>query len=534
MSEYVIMDFNSNDLPDAAWAATQPVGSRLFIIEGKGDSGLDTYSIAQGQGRNGTNALRITCNQITYNGQLANNLPGFFLKVGNVQRGGVFANYKNDQGYLIPRGTKANRLHIWMKFPPGFRANNIAQIQSGSTYDNLQIGTYHVDPGKITGSSDVKETDNFHMYYQVVIRHDLADNEWVHVVVGDRPSHQRGNSGADIPVNMTQSCGDFIHLFTRLYFDCTPYRANPEIAYPYDILVDSIYTTYEEPPHDIDVYFPSLGNGQDFYCRPLETYNFPFCVTNNGASAVTGKLSLRSRYGLNPKILDPVTSASVDGATITVQPGETKTYTYQINPRGNTTLRSGVSFFPNDMIPAANGRLVANFTDPNLCVNTALKYISPADGWGYGAHFRADAKDTTVAPTLPTNRAWSNGGAVFEAPVDAPYSGVLQGKSFYNQPLTFKKLDQQSTGGNIVISADGSFTFTPTTGYRGSFFFRYSVEDTANAATPMSYGSWIYVSDGVSPPTPPDPPPTPTSIKLFQANGKLLVSDAGKPLGYGA
>lgn len=59
--------------------------------------------------------------------------------------------------------------------------------------------------------------------------------------------------------------------------------------------------------------------------------------------------------------------------------------------------------------------------------------------------------------------------------------GVLANDTGYPLP-TATLLSEQQTGGNLVLAADGSFTFTPAAGFIGEVSYRYSATNVVNAA----------------------------------------------------
>lgn len=534
MAEFMIMNFDDSVVPDEAWARTLPAGTNAFIVDAKSDSGNDTFSIATGQGRNGTNALRVTCNQVNRpNVGLSDNLPGFWVKKINVGKGGTINNPKSDAGYFVPRGMRANRLHAWFKFPAGYRVNNAAALMSGGqSYRNFVVGTYHYDPGKIDGSDYVVESDNFHFYYQITFRHDVAGEDWIHMVVSEMPTHQRSLSQFAPPPNITRPMGSIWETLTRLYLDSDIYYTTPEISYPYDILVDSIYTSYEEEDPDITIQIENFGEGQDFVYTLGSTHNLTVTVSNSSGSAIAGRIYLRSRYSVKPKLLSG--STNINNTVVTIPANSSQTYTLQISTDPPTTstpnplvVRCGVAFARNSDNTTVISGVQPNITDPNVVVSRNIySTYSPIDGRISGAFIRTVGYHTT--PALPS-RPWSKGGVYYEGPLNSVITGTLPGGSAAGLPVTFSRVSQQSSGGNITIAQDGAFTFTPAAGFEGAFFFRYKLNDGSQDS--LNYGSWIYATSG-APPTPPPPEPPAVQAKIFLANGKTLLSPGGKPLGY--
>lgn len=526
MAYYTIMDFADGVVHDGTWAMSQPNGSTVLTISPKGDSGNDTFSIAEGQGRNGSNALRVRSQPLA-NG--TDNLPGFWL-IPYLKSASGLLTPRDSRGYMLPRNFRANRLGAWVKFPPGFQQAYTTQIASGKNYFNFNVGTYHVDPGKITGSLDMKETDNWHCYYQVTLRHDQAQGDWMQMVVNEMPSHQRGFGQYRVPPQVTATAGGFWNTLTRLYLDTSPYNGNPEVPYPVDMLVDSIYAGCDVDDFGVTVNIENFWNGQDFVCVSGSEYSLLVTLANSTESAITGRVYMRAHYSMKPSLVDAVTGASVQNTNITIAPSDTKQLVFKITPASTNNYLVGVVFSPSSQNVIPVGQLQPSITDSRVAVSRDVYgQYSPLDGKLAYATIKTRPQAAVTLPQKP----WSQGGKVYFGAVGGNITGALPGSSPSGETLAFSRVSQQASGGNITIAADGAFTFVPTPGFTGSFFFRYKINDGYQDSN--TFGSWIFagdpLDDGGGEPTPPTPPPPAQEVRIQMtgsgtagfADGKLLV-----------
>lgn len=359
----MLLDFSA--LPNKEWASKQPKDRIVNFVDSKSDSGSDQLSIAEGAGISGGNCLAITSVDDRAG------LPGFWLMRGR-STGRAVANCKTAEGYLVRPGERANRLSFWIKFPRGFGAK-----QAASRTSNLVIGTYHFDPAKI-GREDVKESDNWHFYHQILIRHDHAQGEWIRVVVNETPQHQRSLSQYRVPMNPTRSV-PYWQASTRFYIDCHPYHSEPEIARPVTMLVDGIDFHYEEPLL-IDAIAP-----EEAEVTTRERIAIPVVLKNRKADDVSGIVSHRSRYSWEPRLQDE-NGADVNGKNITIASGGERTLSLSFHPRSGlkvgTRLPHGLIFVPSDEQRPNNHSI----SDPRVWLHpSAFGFSGPCDSNHIGA-----------------------------------------------------------------------------------------------------------------------------------------------------
>ncbi len=357
----VLFDFEDSVLHDAKWLWSQPRGTAGHFVAprsgtGKGKGGPDTMSLAIGQGRNGGNALLL---------EHTDRPPGFWVLRGE-STGGSHGNLSDERGYLAPRGKRVNRIEFWVRFDIGYRSASAA-----TDSENMHVGTYHFDPAKLPGIA--KESDNWHFYHQLTLRHDKALAGWIHVVVNDVPTHQRSLSKIAPTKNPTAWAGDYVSLLTRFYVEGVPYTALP-LGGKYRMWVDDIKLSYADERPGVSV---EMGGdtARTLTMAKGETLSVPVTIVNESSSAVSGKLSHRVPYWLQPKL-------SKSGP-LTIAPGSSVSMSLDLQPQDNLrpgVWNAGVLFVPDVQSPV----------DPN--VETRKWPQGPPDAVTAGNHVRISVK----------------------------------------------------------------------------------------------------------------------------------------------
>ena len=316
-------------------------------------------SLGIGEGRNGGNALVVTANDSSQG------LPAFWVRKG-YSTGGSYANYNTEEGYIVPRGKRANRLEFYVRFQSGFRLNYAsAQPPEYPNHQNMHFGTYHFDPAKIDGGTAVKESDNWHYYHQIFLRHDKADEDWIRVVLNEVPQHQRSKRSV-IPDNPTMPSGNYWELLTRFYFECVPYFSDPEIEYPVKMWVDDIGFYYEEETPPVEIDFVGYEQGDYIEMIEGEIKEFAVNLTNTGNSEVCGRLGLATDDKLNVS-MDTVSGPILNGDQVCIPPGNTIIVTVTANPSGNdVNLPLGITFAENDQFLDIPGSRSPSLSDNNV------------------------------------------------------------------------------------------------------------------------------------------------------------------------
>lgn len=347
----------ADGLPNAKLlGSTKTVGN---YVAPKGDSGADILSVSRGDGRHGNDCMLVTSLDEKHG------LPGFWVLRGQGNGRGLVSNLANNNGYLAP-DFRANRLSFWLRFDTGFRAKS-----SGTSQNNLVIGTYHFDPSK---KGVRKESNNWHFYHQLIVRHDRAQDGWINVVVNEMPQHQRAMSNGFPTYNPTLPIGNYWDIATRFYVDCQPYFTPAEIPHPIRMFVDDIEFQYVAPPTDVDVELKA----KSAEVQRGVTTTIPVEVVNKTQMPISGLIAHRSRYPWTPALVDPTTDKSIHKQRITLQPGTTSLL-LQLTPRqamtAGTSMATGVVFVPDSQLQPKN----ASFADPNVLVSDTYAVTGPCD-----------------------------------------------------------------------------------------------------------------------------------------------------------
>lgn len=458
---YPILNFDDGVLRNEAWLLSQPVGTLATYITSKDDPGpTDTITLAAGQGRGGTDCARV---------QIGGTMGFWFIR--HVNGGGFTANPGGIGRYIMPRGQRVNRMSMWLKFPPGYRSNFTYPVETH------EWGTYHVDPVD-PGSA---ESDGWHFYYQLHIDFAgaTAENDgWVKVTVNETPQHIRGNSQGEPAHSPTGARGGFLDLSTRFYFEDLPYPAGggtTDLPDPVYVLVDSFEMSYVPEYTDVEIQIENFKSGQ--LIEVLHDGNpktYQVTVKNVSASSVTGLLGMRCDKPVNGTLTDNATANPARNTTITLTPGQTKTYTMQIIPSlaipADVFKLQDVFFMPqSDVVPNQT-----SMTDNNVRIHEDFGELGSIDGRTASSQLMVQLKASSPSAS---HKPWIKGGDTWAAVLNTPRQGQLKAHSPHNNPLTYS-ITNNSTGGTITVNpSTGIFTYTPTTGFTGTFEFNWKVND---------------------------------------------------------
>ena len=411
--------------------------------------------------------------------------PATFFIAPYKVNGSSFAEPGGDARYTLPRGMHANRLSLWMKWPDGYREANAALSTTAQT---VQYGTYAVDPN----SPKADESNGWHYYHQLKVRHDVegVNGEWVNLVINQMPHHLRGvNSGK--PVDNEQSqWGQYMELMTRFYIDCVPYALDPEIAEPYDVLVDDITMYYEEEVKPVVIQIENFRAGQEVIIQEGVATDFAFTLTNTTGATVTGKLGKRAHGSSGVQLLDAGTLADVNLTTISLTADETKNYIMRVTPATSyaegSIPRIGILWVPESFVTVNQ----ASIADPN--VETTFNYygfVGCSDATLCSSHLRCYITASTPSGTMTP---WVQGGVQWEAAEDTPLVGQLDAHDPDDDPLTYSLTYNSPSGGSISIHpTTGVFTYTPSSGFTGTFQFRFKANDGTQDSITATH--WIIV-----------------------------------------
>ncbi|MEY4630094.1 MAG: hypothetical protein RIQ81_214 [Pseudomonadota bacterium] len=356
LEEFTLLDFESSELQDGAWVKRQPRGTAHTFVGPKGDSGKDLLSLAPGEGRRGSTALLVE------SPDKAAGLPGFWVMRG---LGAGYGNATDRRGYFLPEGKRANQVEFWVRFQRGFRAK--ASSSPTITYPNhlnFIFGTYHFDPRKIGGGTPVKESDNWHFYHQIFVRHDRADVDWIRVVLNEVPQHQRGISAVPA-VNPTMPAGNYYEIMTRFYIDSHRYFADPEIEYPVKMWVDDIKFRYVPPQHKIAAAFDGYQNGASVNVSASGEKSFAFTLMNYGDSDVEVRVAPTMGAQVKNSIVD---QSGAVMRNVTIPAGGTVPGRMLLNFEPGTSMQRsfGISAVPLEQILSDSTSNHRSLTDGNV------------------------------------------------------------------------------------------------------------------------------------------------------------------------
>ncbi len=362
--EYVVMDFEDSVLHDEAWLLSQPIDTVDFFVGPKNGGGTNILSLGIGEGRNGGNALRVE----SHNTEMG--LPGFWLfKSRNA--GSYAARLYDTSAYMLPWGQRANRMSFWVRFDSGYRYNNgAAQPPQYPNHNNFEFDTYHFDPNKIGVSSGngVVESDNWHFYHQIYLRHDKADGEWMHVVLNQFPQHQRSINALP-PNNSTRPGGNYWEILTRFYIEGKSYFADPEISYPFTMWIDDIKFSYVNETPEIDITFIGFPTGQEIEVLKNVSRDFNIRIRNINNTQTCGEIANTAMYRLRDVLIDATTLDEIEGS-FCLAALETRDYILRITPDDviteGRTYNLGVAFAADSQILSDAESTARSFSDGNV------------------------------------------------------------------------------------------------------------------------------------------------------------------------
>jgi hypothetical protein len=176
------------------------------------------------------------------------------------------------------------------------------------------------------------------------------------------------------------------------------------------------------------------------------------------------------------------------------------TYVYNeqtVNPDGSLTVYAGHEYL---LGPTAVGDIYLGKVLCGVTASASTNSAPVAQDDSYGA--TANTALSVPAPGVLANDTDSNGDALAAGSASTPAHGV------------------------VTLNADGSFTYTPSSGYVGSDSFTYAVSDIHGASDTGT------VTISVSPPPDTTPPSvTTTAMAVFSLSGTLTfrytATDAG-------
>ncbi|MBW8682939.1 Ig-like domain-containing protein [Chitinophaga rhizophila] len=179
-----------------------------------------------------------------------------------------------------------------------------------------------------------------------------------------------------------------------------------------------------------------------------------------------------------------------------------------------TTRNTPVSGSVTGTDPDGDALTFTKGTDPSngtVVVNTDGTYTyTPATGYTGNDSFTIEIADgrggeTTVtvniSVTLPPNNPPTGTGDSKTTTRNTPVSGNVTGTDPDGDALTFTKATDPANG-TVVVNTDGTYTYTPATGYTGNDSFTITISDSKGGTTTVTVNISVTV--------PPNNPPTGT------------------------
>lgn len=176
----------------------------------------------------------------------------------------------------------------------------------------------------------------------------------------------------------------------------------------------------------------------------------------------------------------PANRAPVATATSISVAGNTS---YSGTLTGTDADGNSLSFFPGSTT-AAHGTVQIN-TNGSFTYTPNTGYVG-SDSFSFkvndGAVYSADAL-VSIQVTAPVNHAPVATAASIGVVLNTQYVGTLTGTDADGNSLTFAAGSTAAAHGTVQIATNGTFTYTPNTGYLGSDAFSFKVNDgTVNSA----------------------------------------------------
>lgn len=499
----ILTDFSDSTVRDKTWAMAQPPGNvhRVFQPRWTNTAGQQNeLAIVEGGGKNGGNCLRVSSVPLVKNDAAH---PDFWFMTRTTSTGD---NPSDDRMYLKPRdGKKANRLRISLRFDDGYRAQAAAlKFDGKANAINLHVGTYLFDPGAIDGKSNTAETHNWHFYHTSFIRHDVARDGWIDLVLSQFPATQRGWSSSAAVNNPCAIAGDYFDLLTALYVAPVPYLYEGGVYYgpgmeidKAHIYVDEISTFWVDENKPVDITLLDMAPLQPIRVKVGAKTDIRVRLTNVTDAPVTGKLRYRMRpYASTYALVDAQTNESVHGATITLAAKASRDLLLSITPNQSMygvqphsiAITGGIMFLPTaEEIPGTVGRLKSKSDNR---VESTDAYTGQ---WGLDYDICSVNIPLEINYAISDHPPFARGGQYYKGKTNTTLAGTIPAHSHYGRALTYNLVSQDSPASGVLsMATNGAFSFVPVPNYRGKHFFRYKVSDGVQDS--RVYGSWIHIA----------------------------------------
>ena len=195
------------------------------------------------------------------------------------------------------------------------------------------------------------------------------------------------------------------------------------------------------------------------------------------------------------KVTDTNGQSAIATVNLNVQAGAVTATSaaYVANENQALTISSASGILANDILPNGENGTIAVTTGPThgtLNLNTDGSFIyTPATGYAGGDSFTYKVTDTNgqsaiatvnlnVLPAAVTATSDAYAANENQALTISTASGVLANDILPNGETGTITINTGPTHGTLSLNTDGSFTYTPATGYAGADSFTYKVTDT--------------------------------------------------------
>ncbi|PQJ35344.1 hypothetical protein BSZ35_12685 [Salinibacter sp. 10B] len=243
------------------------------------------------------------------------------------------------------------------------------------------------------------------------------------------------------------------------------------------------------------------GNGSFIY-TPDSSFtgvdDFTYAVSDGDSSdeaiaeIVVEEDTTESGTSTPPSPTDLTASASPDSVTLSWSPPDTTVVaSYTVYRDTGATASDSASALTT--VPAPD----TTYTDSMVTSGTTYHYrVSATDSTGTESSLSAEASATvstslTAAPDTFTTTAGQT------LTVSAP--GVLDNDSGASTDSLSVSLVTDVSSGSLTLNADGTFTYTPNTGFTGTDAFTYAVSDSAGATAEATVSLLVEEEETVIP-----------------------------------
>jgi VCBS repeat-containing protein len=248
-----------------------------------------------------------------------------------------------------------------------------------------------------------------------------------------------------------------------------------------------LFSAASAPRHGSLVVYPDGS----FSYTPNADYNgadsFTYRVTDADGGVATATVTLTVTPANDaPAVSSPIGArAAVDGAPFNL---DLASY---FNDVDGDRLSYSVSGLPAGLVfDSVSGSISGTVNGHASVLAPSGAYtvtVSADDGQGgmFGQNFVL-----SVSNTLP-----STPGGLFATAQDTPLQGVLVASDADGDGLAFSAVGQPAHG-SLVLNADGSFSYTPASGYNGADSFTYRVTDNDGGVTSATVGLSVSAATG--------------------------------------